>query len=142
MTAMLPPRVPLATDGFITREWYRFLEALLRASDTMASIPRRLVTSALTGSSAVLYTASGARYTITAATLCNSTGGAVSCSLWLVRSGDSAGAANVVLSAQSVAAGATRVCAELVGQSLEPGDQIVALGAGVALVVSGNEVQQ
>lgn len=107
----------------------------------MASIPRRLVTTALTGSAAVVYTA-GSRCTISAATLCNSTGGAVSCSLWLVPAGGAAGAGNVVLSAQSVAAGATRVCAELVGQSLEPGGQIVALGAGVALVVSGNEVQQ
>jgi hypothetical protein len=137
---MIPQRVPLAADGFITREWYRFLEALFKASDNMASIPRRLVTGALSGSAAVLYTA-GSRCAITAATLCNSTGGAVLCSVWLVRSGGTAGAGNVVLSAQSVAASATRVCTELVGQALEPGDQIVALGAGVALVVSGNEVQ-
>ncbi len=141
MQQMIGARVPLVTpNGLITGEWFRLLEALRREVGEMTQTPGRLATVALVGAETVAYTVPAAtRTTITAATLCNSTGAAVPCTVWLVPAGGTTGTGNVVLAAVSVAAGATRICNELVGQVLAPGGQIIAIGAGVALVASGTE---
>jgi hypothetical protein len=70
----------------------------------------------------------------------NPTGGALTVSAWLVPPGQSASASNIVLSAVSIAAGATRVAPELVGQVLLSGGRLQALGAGLSLVASGVEI--
>lgn len=141
MQQMIGARVPLVTpQGLMTTEWFGFMEALRREVGEMTQTPSRLATVALVGAQTVVYTVPPAtRTTITAATLCNSTGAAVPCTVWLVPAGGTPNTGNLVLSAVSVAAGATRICSELVGQVLAPGGQIIAIGAGVALVASGTE---
>lgn len=69
--------------------------------------------------------------------LTNTTGGAVSCTVYRVPRGASAAASNTTISASPVAAGATHLCPEMVGMVLEPGDSIQALGNNVTIMASG-----
>jgi hypothetical protein len=142
---MMPPRVPITdASGLITREWYRFLAALYADSPStlaMSQTPTQLVAALLPGAVGTLYTApAGTRARIDAAVFVNPTGGALTVSAWLVPPGQSASASNIVLSAVSIAAGATRVAPELVGQVLLSGGTLQALGAGLSLVASGVEI--
>lgn len=141
---MVAPRVPLSDDrGMVNRDWYRFFAALQADSNSareMATLRKRLSSTVLEATTGTQYTApSGVRAQILAAVLCNSTAAAVTVSLWLVPPGGAADATNIVLSAQSLAAGESRPCPELVDQVLEAGGTLQARGAGVSLVVSGIE---
>jgi len=77
---------------------------------------------------------------VKAAALCNTTAGAVLCTVYLVPSGGSANAATTLINAVSVAANATYTCPELVNQVIEAGGSIQALGLNVTLVASGIEI--
>lgn len=141
---MVAPRVQLVdADGYMTREWYRLLAALYADSPStreMAQQARRLADATLTASADIHYTAPAATRTVVrAAVLCNTTAGAINASIWLPLQGEGANATTAVLSNVSVAAGASRVCAELVDQVIEPGGTLRASGAGLTLVVSGVE---
>jgi hypothetical protein len=72
--------------------------------------------------------------------LCNTTAGAVSCTVHVIPSGGAAGAATTILSAKSIAAGASYVVTEIEGMVLEVGSFIQALGTGVTIQASGNEI--
>ena len=91
-----------------------------------------------------LYTApANTRTIIDKATITNTTAGAVTATVKLVPSGGSVGASNTVISAQSIAAGASYLCPELAGHILNTGDFVSALaGAATSLTIriSGREV--
>ena len=76
-------------------------------------------------------------------TATNTTAGAVTLTVNLVPSGGAAAAANTVMSAQSIAAGATYTCPEVAGHTLNPGG-FLSTNAGAAgsisVRVSGREV--
>ena len=111
-------------------------------------IPKRLVSgSVLTGSAATYYTVPTntnavipPKAVIRRMTLCNTTAGAVSCTVYLIPSGGAAAAANTIVSARSVAIGETWNATEAEGHVLEAGGFIQALGNGVTLMVSGEEL--
>ena len=76
-------------------------------------------------------------------TATNTTGGAVTLTVNLVTSAGAAGAANTIISAQSIAGGTAYVCPECVNHVLNPGDFISAkasAGASLTYRVSGREV--
>lgn len=97
--------------------------------------PRRIIEgSQLTGSAATYYTAPAAtRARIRKLTFCNTTVGAVAVTVYLIPSGGSAGAANTLWSAKSLAPGETKECYEAQGHVLETGDFIQALGLNVTI---------
>jgi len=102
-------------------------------------IPRKQAENAQT----TQYTATNCKTVIDKFTVTNTTGAPVTFSANLVASGGTAGAANLVLSNKSVAAGQTYNCPELVGQSLEAGGFISTLaGAAASLTISatGREI--
>jgi hypothetical protein len=110
----------------------------------MAITPKRFVAgSQLTTSAAVYYTAPAAtKARIDACALTNTSGGAVTATMHLVASGGTASAANRILSARSIAAGATLIVPGAIGQWLEAGGTLQALassGTSITLVASGVE---
>lgn len=73
----------------------------------------------------------------------NATGAPATLTVNLVKAAGAAGAANVILSAKSIAAGDCYTCPELVGHVLGPGDFISTLaGTAAAITIrsSGREV--
>lgn len=104
--------------------------------------PRRLIEgSQLTGSAATYYTApANTKVRLRKVTLCNTTGGAVLVTVYLIPSGGSATAANTLWSAKSMASGETRECYEASGHVLEAGDFIQALGLNVTIAASGDVI--
>ena len=85
----------------------------------------------------------GTRTIIDKFTATNTTAGAQTFTVFLVKAAGAAGAANTIISAKSVAPGETYNCPELVGHVLNTGDFIVtAASAGAAITVraSGREV--
>lgn len=110
----------------------------------MATLPKRLVNgSQLTTGALAYYTApANTKARVDALVLTNTTVGAITATLHLVPSGGSATAANTVLSAQSIAAGASLVVPGAIGQWIEAGGSLQALasaGASISLVASGVE---
>jgi len=98
-------------------------------------IPRKQAENAQT----TQYTATNCKTVIDKFTVTNTTGSAATFSVNLVASAGSAGAANLVLSNKSIAAGETYNCPELVGQSLEAGGFISTLaGTASALTISAS----
>lgn len=97
--------------------------------------------SQLTGAAAVYYTVPALTTSvIKALSICNTTAGAITVTIYLVPSGGSAGVTNAITSGLSVAANATYVCPEAVNQVLEAGGTIQALGANLTIVASGVEI--
>lgn len=75
------------------------------------------------------------------ATLYNSTGGAITCSVWIVPTGGSVSSRYEVLS-RSIGAGETYNCPELVAKNIENGGNLYAQAGSntsVSLLVSGIE---
>ena len=88
------------------------------------------------------YTSAGVRTIIDKLTAYNSSGGAVTVTVKLVNSGDTAGAEDV-LETKSVAAGETWGFPSVVGHSLAPGDFISVIAGSASVVViraTGREV--
>lgn len=110
----------------------------------MQRLPKRLVDGAqLTAAAATYYTAPPFTLaTISACTLTNTTAGAVTATLHLVPSGGTAGAANCILSARTIAAGESYNVGSAIGQTLPAGATLQALASAataVTLVASGYE---
>jgi hypothetical protein len=80
------------------------------------------------------------RRVITAAALVNSTAGAVAATVNLVPSGGAAGAGNVLISARPIAPGETYFCPELIGQGLNAGGTVQALGAGLTFKYAAKDI--
>lgn len=95
-------------------------------------------------SAATVYTVpSGNRTIIDKLTATNITGGAITITIYLVPSGGSAGATNTIISAESIAAGATKDFTALQNQILSVGDFISAFASSSSSIVirgSGREV--
>lgn len=110
----------------------------------MAVNLRRLVGGTqLAAAASTLYTAPTATKTqIQSMTLTNTTGGAVTATVYLVSSGGTATASNTILSAKSIAAGESYKVIEAIGQVLEAGGTIQALASSatsISMVASGIE---
>jgi len=102
--------------------------------------PARIIEGAqLTGSAATYYTAPVlTKVRLRKLVFCNTTGGAVNVTVYLVPSGGSAGVTNTVWSAKTLGAGVTIECYEAEGHVLEAGDFISALGLSVTIQASGD----
>jgi len=99
-------------------------------------------TSQLTTSASTIYTATGLRAQVLAATVTNTSGGAVSVTIYLVPNGQSAGDANTLVKARSLNAGESYKVIELVGQAMNAGDTIQALASAntaISMMVGGAE---
>lgn len=86
----------------------------------------------------------GTRTIIDKFTATNTSGGAVSLTIYLVAGGGSAGPVNLLLSAVSIAAGAVYISNEMPNQILNAGDsiQVIASAAlSISIRASGREVQ-
>lgn len=111
----------------------------------MARTAKRLVAgSQLTTSAATYYTAPALTQTIIRKlTFCNTTGGAVTVTAYLVTSAGSASASNTITSAKSLAAGETWSSPDAEGQVLEAAGFIQALasaGTSITIIASGIEI--
>jgi len=92
---------------------------------------------ALTAAVATYYTNPAlTRVRICNATLTNTTGAPVACTVHIVSSPDAAVAKNQKISARTISPGETYPCPELINRVLEPLDTIQALGLAVSFDVS------
>ena len=91
-----------------------------------------------------LYTApTGTRTIIDKCTFTNTTAGPVTLSVYLVESGDTAGADDQIIATKTLAAGECYTCPEIVGHVLAPGDFLAAIAGAAASItgrISGREV--
>ena len=102
-------------------------------------IPRKQAENAQTSQ----YTATNCKTIIDKFTATNTTAGAVTLSVNLVAAAGAAGAANLVVSAKSIAAGECYTFPELVGQTLEPGgfiSTIASAATSLTISASGREI--
>ena len=107
----------------------------------MTVTARRFASATLSGVAATYYTVPAlTKGVVKNVNVCNSTGGAVNLTLYLVPSGGSPDATNILISARSVAAGGVDRCPEVVNQVLEAGATLQALGNGMTIVASGVEI--
>lgn len=110
----------------------------------MTATGTRLVSgSQLTNSIATYYTATNLSARIDKCVVLNTTGGAVTFDLHLVPLSGSAGVTNQLIDGQSVGAGQSYTCPEVVGQWILAGGTIQAVAsasASLTLMVSGLEV--
>jgi len=110
----------------------------------MAVTPKAIIQSQqLTASNVTYYTATNVRTHIDKMTLTNTTADAVTVTIDLVDSGGTAGVAERVISARSIAAGETYTCPEVVGHILNAGDSIQGLASAatsITIRASGREV--
>lgn len=108
----------------------------------MAITAKRLISgSQLTGAAATYYTApASTKAIIKRLILCNTTAGAVACTVYLVPSGGTAGATNTITSAHTVGIGETWIVPEAEGMVLEAAGFIQALGLNVTIIASGVEI--
>ena len=104
----------------------------------MAQTAKRLINGAVMTGSNVTYYASptGTTTVIKKLPIVNTTAGAVNVTIYLVPSG-SAGVANTITSAKSVAAGETWSCPDAENMVLEAGGSIQGLGNGLTIMCSG-----
>jgi len=111
----------------------------------MAVNVRALVeATALDAAALTLYTAAErTRVIIDKVTLTNVDADAQAVSLYIVAAGETIDNYNRILATKNIAAGATYLCPEIVGHTLNPGDFIVSEcseGATVNIRISGREV--
>lgn len=103
----------------------------------MAITPAFLGSAQLTTSAAAVYTAPTAVHAVVKkATFTNTSGSAVTLSVYRVPSGGSALPGNTVISAMSLAAGQAYVAQELDNVVLGPGDSIEAFASAATAVVA------
>jgi len=106
----------------------------------MAQTAKRLIDGAqMTGAPTTYFTAT-ATTVVKRLLLCNTTIGAVACTVYLVPSADVAGAANTIISSRQVTAGETLICPEAENMVLEIGGTIQAKGSNVSILASGIEI--
>lgn len=94
----------------------------------------------LTATVQTLYTVPASTKTqLRAFSVTNTTVGAVELQAWLVASGSSAGAGNLI-EKKTLGAGETYLCLQAINQILPTGSTIQALGEGLTLMASGAEI--
>lgn len=105
--------------------------------------PKLLVVSAIADTAGIMYTTPGGTWTtISAMTVTNTTGNVVDVTVYLVPSGGSPDATNVILFERNLSPGESRIIGEAVGQTLHPGGTIQAVAgtaASLNMVASGYE---
>lgn len=111
----------------------------------MATTPKKLIPGSLLTTSAVAYYTAGAstKAIIQDATVSNTSGGAVTVTVYLVPSAGSASAANTIIPSITLAANEVQKLWQLVPHVVEAGGTIQALsntGAAVSFQASGVEV--
>lgn len=77
---------------------------------------------------------------IRAAVLTNTTGSPVACTVYMVPSGGTAGASNTIVPSISIAAGGSYTCPEMIGEGLNAGGFIQALGLNVTFKYTATEI--
>lgn len=125
-----------STDYF-AREWHLFFVALLDKLERLEEKVERLAEgTALTGTSAIIYTSPAKTITtLKAVTVYNSTAGAITLELNLVADGGSATTTNRVIK-KAISADETYAC-PIVDHALMAGGTLRALGNGLSITVSG-----
>lgn len=97
--------------------------------------------SLMTAAAVTYYTApTSTKAVIKALAICNTTGVAITVTIYLVPNGGTATGDNAITAGLSVAANATYTCPEAVNQVLEAGGMIQAKGANLSIVASGVEI--
>ena len=94
----------------------------------------------IAASATTYYTSTNCRTRIDKVTVCNTTAGTLTFTMYKIPSGGTASATNTVISAHSILAGETYTCPELVGHWLAPSDFIQALASSatsLSLEMSG-----
>ena len=95
--------------------------------------------SQMTGAVATYYTAQQ-QTIIQSMDLCNTTAGAVACTIYVTPLAGTTNATTTIISAKSIAAGETYICPEAVGMIVEAGGLIRGLGLNVTIMASGVKV--
>ena len=110
----------------------------------MSTTPKSMVNGVtLTVTAATYYTATSVRAVIQKATFTNDHTGVVTVTINIVPSGGSAGYANRITKAKSIAAGETWACQDMINHELEKGGFISMLASVTAKIgcrISGYEV--
>lgn len=108
----------------------------------MAVTPYIFDGGALTGAAVTQGSVVGAltKRIIKSATITNTTAGAIAATVYLVPSGGTAGAANTLISARSIAPGEAYPCPELINQGLNAGGFVQALGNTLTFKYSATEI--
>ena len=88
----------------------------------------------IANSATTYYTATNKRSRIDTCALTNTTAGAITATVYIVPSGGTAGVTNCVLSAKSIAAGATYIPPGVIGQWLETGGTLQALASSATSI--------
>lgn len=106
----------------------------------MSIVAKEIIASAqLTNASALQYTATNVRTIIDKFTLCNTTAGAVTATVYFGTASDG----DTILKAKSIAAGDTYTCPEIVGHVLNTGETLYALASAnssITIRASGREI--
>jgi hypothetical protein len=111
----------------------------------MAVSPQRLYGPAQLTTSAVAIVTSPAntKTTITNCSITNAGSGAITYTIHIVPSGDTADSTNIVADAQSLSEGTTEIVSQLIGAVLLPGDSLQALAGSATslnIYVAGYQV--
>lgn len=109
----------------------------------MSITPAQLIApQQLTNAAATYYTSTSLTTRIDKLSVTNTTGGAVTVTIYLITVGGSASAANTITYQKSINAGQTWNCPDVVGQVLKNGDFIQALAsANASLTIMASGVQ-
>lgn len=110
----------------------------------MALTPKQLAGGTLTASAAVYYTVpAGAKTRIDAFSVANFSASPATFSIWLVPTGGSALTSNILISARSIAAGASARVPEAINQWMAGGGTIqVSASTGAAITITASGVEQ
>ena len=127
--------------GVVSDTWYRFFQALF--TSTGANLVKPLLEAKYAeNAQTTQYTApANRRTTVSLMTATNNSGVAASLTVNIVPSGSAAAASNIVISAQSIAAGASYTCPEM-KHTLAAGDFISTLASAASAIIiriSGSE---
>lgn len=96
----------------------------------------------ISNSATTYYTSTNVQTRIDKCTVCNTTAGALTFSIYKVASAGSAGATNTLISTRSINAGETYTCPEVVGHWLNSGDFLAAIAsAATSLTLQASGIQ-
>jgi hypothetical protein len=143
MTAPLIPGYEIADGVQISGQFLRWLEQLRQ--DMADGYKRQLYHGVLSNSAAELFNSDGQYSEITAATVQNVTGGAVTMDIWIVDDGGTRADATLVFEAKSIAANSAVELSELEGHVLNDGQElhgVAASASALTLRISGKQSPQ
>jgi len=102
--------------------------------------PSQIISGSQMTAAAVTYYTAAQQTIVQSMDLCNTTVGAVACTVYIVPLGGPTNATTTIISARSIAAGETYTCPEAVGMVVEVGGLIRGLGLNVTIIASGVKV--